>query len=124
MPSATAMPTMRSMSYAVLWTEKDGPPHAGKLELRTGSLVLHGMNGSGRITREFPIGDVMSLRIGRGWGERLGGRPALLLQLSQERSVRIATLAGVGALHEVVDHISGRDHSRNGFTGTRPQSSR
>ena len=112
------------MSYAVLWSEQEGPAHAGKLELSAGSLVLDGVNGSGRIRREFSIGDVMSLRIGRARGERLGGRPALMLQLTEGRTLRLATLAGVGALHEVVDHISGRDHRRNGVTGMRPLASR
>ena len=112
------------MSYAVLWSEQEGPAHAGKLELGASSLVVDGLNGSGRIRREFSIGDVMSFRIGRGRGERLGGRPALMLQLTQGRTLRLATLAGAGVLHEVVDHISGRDHSRTGAVGIRPLASR
>ena len=74
--------------------------------------MLQGMNGSGRIRREFPIGDVMSLRVGRSRGERLGGRPALVLQLTRERLVRLATLSASGALHEIADHIVGRPAPR------------
>jgi hypothetical protein len=112
------------MSYAVLWSEQEGPAHAGKLELCPGSLVLHGLNGSGRIRREFSLDDVVSLRIGRGRGERLGGRPVVMLQLTEGRTLRLATLSGAGALHEIVDHVSGRDHSRHGVTGMHSSPSR
>jgi hypothetical protein len=111
------------MSYAVVWSEDGGASHVGKLELRDDSLVLDGLNGVGRIQRELAIGDVMSLRIARSRGERLGGRPALVLQLAQGGTVRLATLA-VGALHEVVDHISGPDLSRPRVAGTNPLASR
>jgi len=124
MPSPSGAPTISSMNYAILWSEELSATHAGKLELRDTSLVLNGVNGSGPIRRELEIGDIRSLRIGRGRGERLGGRPALVLQLLQGGTVRLATLAGVGALHEIVDHISGRDHSRTGVTGMRPLASR
>ena len=112
------------MSYAVVWSEEESAVHAGKLELRDRSLVLDGLNGSGRIQRELPIGDVMSLRIGRSRGERLSGRPALMLQLTRSRTVRLATLAGVGALYEIVDHISGPDRRRDRIAGTRSPESR
>jgi hypothetical protein len=112
------------MSYAVVWSEEGSAVHVGKLELRDRSLVLDGLNGSGRIQRELGIGDVMSLHIGRSRGERLGGRPVLVLQLTHGGTLRLATLAGVGALHEIVDHISWPDHSRRGVAGTRPLASR
>jgi len=124
MPPSCGLADDADMSYAVLWSEQEGPAHAGKLELSAGSLVLDGVNGSGRIRCDLPIGDIMALRIGRSRSERLGGRPALVLQLTRDRVVRLATLAGIGALHEVVDHISGRDHSRRGVAGTRPLASR
>lgn len=124
MPRSQHVPTIPGMSYAVLWNEEGSPTHAGKLELRDRLLVLDGVNGTGPIRREVEIGDIESLRIARSRGERLGGRPALVLQLTRGRALRLATFAGVGALHEVVDHICGPDHARDRFAGTRPLGSR
>jgi hypothetical protein len=124
MTSQHVSPTIKRMSYAVLWSEGESPTHVGKLELRDQSLVLEGLNGAGRIQRELAIGDIMALRIGRSRSERLGGRPVLALQLADGRTVRLATLGGAGALHEVADHISGVDYSRDSTAGTRPPASR
>jgi hypothetical protein len=124
MPFRPDSSTIPVMSYAVVWSEEGSAARVGKLELHDRSLVLDGLNGAGRIRRELAIADVVSLRIGRSRGERLGGRPALVLHLAQGWTVRLATLAGVGALHEIVDHIGGRDQSPTGVTGMRPLASR
>ncbi len=112
------------MSYAVLWSEQEGLAHAGKLEVRDRSLVLDGADGSGRVRRELPLAEIRSVRIARGLGERLGGRPALVLQLTPDRMIRIATLSGAGALHEIVDHVSKGRSGRCGVAGMRPLASR
>ncbi len=95
------------MSYAVLWSDNGGPTMAGKLELRERDLVLDGANGHGvRITLAFV--DIASARIGRSPGERLQGRPVLVLDDATGRRLRVATLSGVGALHEVADVVEAR----------------
>ncbi len=104
MPAPARAPTITDMSYAVVWSEADSAARVGKLELHDGSLVLDGANGLDRI----PVSDIVALRIGRSRSERLGGRPVLELQLVRARILRLATLSGIGALHEIADHIAGR----------------
>jgi hypothetical protein len=103
------------VNYAILWSEAGGPVIAGKVELRDGSLIFDGTNGT---RRRFAIAlaDVVSVRIARGPGDRLQGRPVLLLDTSQG-DVRVATLNGTGALHELADLIQ---PGRIGVEASRP----
>jgi hypothetical protein len=90
-------------SYAIVWREDDRPSHAGKLELRARGLRLEG-NGE---SWEVPFEDIASLRVGRGSDDRLVGRPALVVERRNGRALRIATMAEVGALAELVERIAG-----------------
>ncbi len=90
-------------SYAIVWREDDRPSHPGKLELRERGLRLEG-NGE---AWELPFEDIASLRVGRGTDDRLFGRPALVVERRNGRAVRIATMAEVGALAELVERIAG-----------------
>lgn len=89
-------------SYAIVWREDDRPSHAGKLELRARGLRLEG-NGE---SWEVPFEDIASLRVGRGSDDRLVGRPALVVERRNGRALRIATMAEVGALAELVERIA------------------
>jgi hypothetical protein len=109
------------MSYAVLWNEDESPTHAGKLELGDESLLFDGLNGSSRVRREVPVAEVVSARIARGRGERIGGRPALVLARSGGRVLRLASLSGAGALHEVIDFVNTRRVGVADGSGGAPQ---
>jgi hypothetical protein len=95
------------MSYAVLWNEDEGPTLAGKLELIDDAIRLEGTNGHA-VRLSLPLGAVTAAHIGRTPTERLQGRPVLVIELRGGRRVRVATLSGAGALHELADAVGGR----------------
>ena len=94
-------------SYAVLWSGPDGKVVAGKLELETMALRFSGSSG-GRPTlhdHRIPYEEIESVHVGHG-SERLGGKPALVLDLRSNGSVRIAAFGGVGQLIELAEQLS------------------
>ena len=95
------------MSHPVLWSEDDGRIVAGKLELVDGVIRLEGMNGH-VVNLSLPLQAIAAARIGRAKAERLQGRPVLMLQFRGGRRIRITTLSGAGALHELADAIGAR----------------
>jgi hypothetical protein len=107
MLDAAALPTITPMSYAVVWSKDDGPMTAGKLELVNDVIQLQGANGHA-VDLSVPLNAITRARIGRTAGERLHGRPVLMLDLGGGRRMRITTLSGVGALHELADAIGAR----------------
>ena len=95
------------VNYAVLWSKDDGPTMAGKLELLGDVIQLDGRNG--RVVRlSLPLEAIASARIGRALVERLHGRPVLMLDVRGGGQIRVATLAGAGALHELADSLGAR----------------
>jgi hypothetical protein len=107
MLSCPVVPTMAHMTHPVLWSEDDGPTLAGKLELVAGVIRLEGGNGD-VVQLSVPLQAITAARIGRAQPERLQGRPALVLGLRSGRRLRIATLSGFGALHELADAVGAR----------------
>jgi hypothetical protein len=92
------------MSYAVVWEEGNGPVYAGRLELREGRLDLVGTAvGSGPKHRTLFFSE-----LGPVWVERrrtlcLGGRPTLVAEIAAGPRLRIGSLDGAGALHELAE---------------------
>jgi hypothetical protein len=86
-------------TYAVVWgtSGEFGP---GRLEPLDDRFELHGRDR--RLS--IPFLDVVSASIARGHAERLRGLPVLALDLAGGASVRIASLEGTAALHELVEH--------------------
>jgi hypothetical protein len=107
MTSSPVAPTIAHMVHPVLWSEDDGPTLAGKLELVAGVIRLEGANGD-VVKLSVPLEAITAARIGRAQPERLRGRPALVLGLRSGRRIRIATLSGFGALHELADAVGAR----------------
>ena len=70
------------ISYAVTWQEPDGDRHSGRLELDADALRLEGRNGDGRRTKVVRYGDLMGFRLARSSGDRVQGRPTLVLELT------------------------------------------
>jgi hypothetical protein len=94
-------------SYAVLWSEPRHGIEAGKLELEARSLRFEGSRGprSARIHR-VAYEDIDGVRIAHGAQERLGGRPALVLDLNAGGPLRIGTVNGVGTISELADELT------------------
>jgi hypothetical protein len=88
------------LSYAVAWSS-NGTAGAGRLEPFADRFELFGRGP--RISIRFA--DLVGVSIGRGRAERLLGLPVLALSLRNGGAIRIASLEGVGLLHELAGRI-------------------
>jgi len=94
-------------SFAVLWSEPEDAVEAGKLELEPEGIRFEGSRG----TRTAPhvhhvfYEDIESVHVGREVGERLAGRPALVLDLAVGGPLRIGSIGGPGILTELAERL-------------------
>jgi hypothetical protein len=88
-------------SFAVVWSEPDAVPSAGRLELQPSSLCFEGTRESRRVYYE----DIEAVHVARNSAERLAGRPALVVELSAGGPVRIGSLDGIGVLTELAERL-------------------
>ncbi|HEY2543327.1 MAG TPA: hypothetical protein VGH92_09775 [Gaiellaceae bacterium] len=88
-------------SFAVIWSESYHSPRAGKLELDAAGLRLESQQRAQRVYYE----DIENVHVARDRGERLAGRPALVLDLAVGGPLRIASLGGVGILSELAERL-------------------
>lgn len=108
-------------TYAVVWSERLGPPASGRLELGACSLRLDGARGGDPIAREIPFADLESVRIGRAPAERLDGRPALVLRPRRGATLHVAAVGQPGLVAELADRLNSlRVGPRGRGTGPRP----
>ena len=96
-----------TLSYAVVWHE---PPHearSGKLELAETALRLVGTSADGgdEIT-EIPYRTLERTRVATAPGERLCGRPTLVVERRDEEPIEIASVGGIGVVSELAEHVS------------------
>jgi hypothetical protein len=82
------------MTYAVVVSADDGPGLAGRLDLEADSLAFSG----GSRVRYADLRDIYFER-------RTTGAPALVLQSCTGDQLRIASLEGLGALHELAEEL-------------------
>ena len=94
--------TRARRTYAVVWgtSGEFGP---GRLERLDDRFELHGRNR--RLS--IPFSDLVGASIARGHDERFHGLPVLALDLAGREPVRIASLEGTAALHELAEQASG-----------------
>jgi hypothetical protein len=83
-------------TVAVLWS-LHGPVHSGSLEAFSDRLELR---TRGR-TCSIPLGSIAACSIERGPSVRMKGLPVLRVVLAQGDVIRIASLEGMGVLHEL-----------------------
>ena len=94
-------------SYAVLWSEPQQPVRAGKLELEPTGLRLEGSlgrRGARQVHRVF-YEDIAAVHVGRDGGERLAGRPSLVIELAVGGPLRIGSVQGLGVLSELAERL-------------------
>jgi hypothetical protein len=84
-------------AYAVAWRRGDEVTVSGAL--RAGREGLHLLGRSGAV--DIPFAAIARLSIERSRIQRLRGLPAISLALAHGETVRIASLEGAGALHEI-----------------------
>lgn len=94
---------MPATGYAAVWQDV-GPPMAGRLLVDGSALDFDGARRGRHASRHIPYTTIASSRLGRGPTERVGGRPALVLELANGEVIRIAT-PEVGALYELAEAI-------------------
>ena len=92
--------------YGVVWREGTRPLARGKLELLPRAVRLEGMTGSEPTTREIAYDYLSEIRIGRSAGERICGRPSLVLEPRTGDTVSIASVAQAGVVAEIAERLA------------------
>jgi hypothetical protein len=94
-------------SYAVVWSEPQCEPEAGKLELEPESIRFEGSHRGGHgCVHRVRYDDIAGVRIGHHAGERLFGKPAVVVELDEDGPVRIGSVDGIGTLTELADELT------------------
>ena len=88
-------------SYAVLWSEPRGDVETGKLELERESIRFEGSH-----VHRVLYQDIERVWIGYLARERVGGRPALVVDLVEGGPLRIGSVNGVGTVAELADELT------------------
>ncbi|MGE5274645.1 MAG: hypothetical protein ACM3QU_12925 [Verrucomicrobiota bacterium] len=96
------MPTLAGPRYAVAFRSGGDPPMRGVLVVAEDRLLLEGRGPGGNVALDIAYSELTGVRIARSPEERLGDRPALLLERGPLRSVQVEFF-GFGLLHEVAD---------------------
>ena len=96
---------MQATSYTALWSDGDTAPLAGAIALDGTALSLEGCRAGRQARRNISYDRIASLRVGRANGERLRGRTALVLELVDGTTIRVAT-PEPGVLHELVETLT------------------
>ena len=88
-------------SYAVLWSEPLCDLETGKLELEPEGIRFEGSH-----VHRVAYDDIDGVRIGHHAGERLRGRPAVVVDLLEGGPLRIGGVDGVGTVAELADELT------------------
>ncbi|HEX9350795.1 MAG TPA: hypothetical protein VF877_05950 [Gaiellaceae bacterium] len=94
------------ISYAITWQEPDAEPRSGRLELEPRGLSFEGSNGNGVAIEEITYDELSAVRIARTPGDRLSGRPTLVLERRTGGPIRIASVAQPGIISELAEHLA------------------
>jgi len=78
---------------------------AGRILVATSALDFEGAGRGRQASRHIPYTDIASAHLGRTPSDRVGGRPALVLELTDGEVIRIAT-PELGALHELEEAVT------------------
>jgi hypothetical protein len=92
-------------TYGVVWREGSDRLARGRLELLPRFLRLDGMAGSLPADREVRYEDIDGVHVGRAPGERIQGRPSLVLERSSGGTIAIASVAEPGVIGELADRL-------------------
>ena len=88
-------------TYAVTWRDAEGSSGVGRLVFGAHALHLEGCD-----LLEIPYDDVVGVAVGRGSGERIGGRASLVVTRATGRPIWIVPVGDGMSLHELVDRLS------------------
>jgi hypothetical protein len=77
---------------------------AGRVLVDASTLEFEGAGRGRQASRHIPYTTIASTRLGRGLRDRVGGRPALVVELVDGEVIRIAT-PELGALYELAEAV-------------------
>jgi hypothetical protein len=100
-------------TFPIIWAFL-GATHTGRFELIGDRLELSG-RGS---TLGFSLDQVTGYVVERGPARRLRGLPVLALQLAGGSTVAVASVGGVGTLHDLVTLVVDRLSQIESVSGT------
>jgi hypothetical protein len=89
-------------TYGVVWTDGESPTTSGSLEFRAEGLLLAGRNR----TEHVPYAELKSVRVGRSNGDRLDGRPSLLLERAGGARLTIAAVGQTVVVRELAERLA------------------
>jgi hypothetical protein len=89
-------------SYGVVWREGESALATGKLELLPLGIRLDGLDGA----RGIPYELLANVRVGRQAGERIDGRPSVVLERRSGAPVTISTVAKPSLVGEIVERLA------------------
>jgi hypothetical protein len=93
-------------SYAVVWREGEGPVQAGELVLGPTSLRLEtGARRERLSTKSLRYEELVSVGTAPP-GQRIHGRPTAVVERHRRDRLAIATVDGLGAVHEIVERLA------------------
>jgi hypothetical protein len=93
------------VSYAVVWSEGDGPTVSGRLELHPRSVVLDGAVESKPVVRTIPFNSLTSISVGHAPEDRLADQPSLVLERRDGPTVRVTSVAQPGIVSELARQV-------------------
>jgi len=93
------------LSIPVIWLEHGGSPLAGRLDVDADGLHLDGGSRDDRRMRDLPFAEIASARIGRSNGDRINGRPAIVLELAKGRPISFVGFDRPGTLLELLHRL-------------------
>jgi hypothetical protein len=95
---------MAATTYPVTWQNGGDGLHSGKAELGANALHLEGHDD--RIA--VPYDDLTGISIAHAAGERLAGRPTLVLERKGDTPVRLAGVVQFGIVSELAERLASR----------------
>jgi hypothetical protein len=103
---ATTIRRVTARGYAAVW-EDGSEVLVGRIQLGPRELVFEGAGAGRPASCRIPYRRIASLFLGRSPSDRIGGRPALVLELGDGDTVRVAA-PELGALHELEEALRNR----------------
>jgi len=98
-------------TYGVVWRNGAAPVARGRLELESAALRLIGTDGGDVVTEEIRYADLDAVHVGRLAGERINGRPSIVLERSGREPISFTSITEPGLIGELTDRISALQRS-------------
>ena len=92
--------------YGVVWREGSHPLATGMLELGPRGLRFEGLVDSEPAMQTIPYEDLAGVRVGRSQGERLDGRPTVIVERRGGLPVTLTTVAQPSLVGEIVERLA------------------